>query len=333
MHAPPRRARDPRRRGRGARLSQPRSAARRVGYAGTFGRAGAYSASMPPRRSRPARAGCSSRTTTRWRTRARIDAPPRHQPATPGSATRPSGSWYYEIEEAGFKYNLTDIAAALGLVQLERADELLQTRRGACRGVPRAARRRRIGGPARAARGRPWTDRMPGTCTSSGCTSTASRSIAPRSSSASRRPASGRASTSSRSTSTRTTGSAGATRAIPLPIASREYERVVSLPLWPGMTPDDIRRVTGSLDDVLAGSPRLAGSAQDGGDGPGQDLKIEERRPAVEVLGVQAKLRGQDLRVDSADRHPRPRAGARYRMGSWRRRWAPSARAATSSTI
>ena len=39
-----------------------------------------------------------------------------------------SGSWYYEIEDAGFKYNMTDIAAALGLVQLERADELLAMR-------------------------------------------------------------------------------------------------------------------------------------------------------------------------------------------------------------
>jgi dTDP-4-amino-4,6-dideoxygalactose transaminase len=35
-----------------------------------------------------------------------------------------SGSWYYEVEEAGFKDNLTDIAAALGLAQLRRADEL-----------------------------------------------------------------------------------------------------------------------------------------------------------------------------------------------------------------
>ena len=39
------------------------------------------------------------------------------------------GSWYYEIEEAGYKYNLTDMAAALGLVQLSRADELLAARR------------------------------------------------------------------------------------------------------------------------------------------------------------------------------------------------------------
>ncbi|HJW20916.1 MAG TPA: DegT/DnrJ/EryC1/StrS aminotransferase family protein [Candidatus Limnocylindrales bacterium] len=33
------------------------------------------------------------------------------------------GSWYYEIEDVGFKYNLTDLAAAIGLVQLQRADE------------------------------------------------------------------------------------------------------------------------------------------------------------------------------------------------------------------
>ena len=35
-----------------------------------------------------------------------------------------SGSWYYEIEDVGFKYNLTDLAAAIGLVQLERAEPM-----------------------------------------------------------------------------------------------------------------------------------------------------------------------------------------------------------------
>ena len=39
------------------------------------------------------------------------------------------GSWYYEIEAPGFKYNMTDIAAALGLTQLDRADELHDARR------------------------------------------------------------------------------------------------------------------------------------------------------------------------------------------------------------
>jgi perosamine synthetase len=32
------------------------------------------------------------------------------------------GSWYYEVEYPGYKYNLTDLAAALGLQQLRRAD-------------------------------------------------------------------------------------------------------------------------------------------------------------------------------------------------------------------
>jgi perosamine synthetase len=40
-----------------------------------------------------------------------------------------SGSWRYDIEDVGFKYNMTDIAAALGMVQLERAEELLNARR------------------------------------------------------------------------------------------------------------------------------------------------------------------------------------------------------------
>lgn len=38
------------------------------------------------------------------------------------------GSWYYEIVAPGFKYNLTDIAAAIGIHQLRRADELHRKR-------------------------------------------------------------------------------------------------------------------------------------------------------------------------------------------------------------
>ena len=40
------------------------------------------------------------------------------------------GKWYYEIEAPGFKYNMTDMAAALGLVQLDRAQEFLEKREG-----------------------------------------------------------------------------------------------------------------------------------------------------------------------------------------------------------
>ena len=39
------------------------------------------------------------------------------------------GSWYYEIVAPGFKYNLTDIAAAMGLHQLDKADWMLEVRK------------------------------------------------------------------------------------------------------------------------------------------------------------------------------------------------------------
>jgi dTDP-4-amino-4,6-dideoxygalactose transaminase len=39
------------------------------------------------------------------------------------------GSWYYEVLEPGYKYNMTDIAAAIGLHQLARREALLARRR------------------------------------------------------------------------------------------------------------------------------------------------------------------------------------------------------------
>jgi dTDP-4-amino-4,6-dideoxygalactose transaminase len=39
------------------------------------------------------------------------------------------GSWYYEVLQAGYKYNMTDLAASLGLHQLARREWLLQRRR------------------------------------------------------------------------------------------------------------------------------------------------------------------------------------------------------------
>lgn len=38
------------------------------------------------------------------------------------------GSWYYEIVAPGYKYNLTDIAAGLGVAQLRKADAFLKRR-------------------------------------------------------------------------------------------------------------------------------------------------------------------------------------------------------------
>ena len=38
------------------------------------------------------------------------------------------GSWYYEVLYPGFKYNLTDIAAAIGIEQLKKCDRFWQAR-------------------------------------------------------------------------------------------------------------------------------------------------------------------------------------------------------------
>lgn len=38
------------------------------------------------------------------------------------------GSWYYEIIAPGFKYNMTDVAAAMGLAQLRKAERMAQRR-------------------------------------------------------------------------------------------------------------------------------------------------------------------------------------------------------------
>jgi perosamine synthetase len=48
------------------------------------------------------------------------------------------GSWYYEIEDVGFKYNLTDVAAAIGLVQLDRAEAMRVERERVARRYDRA---------------------------------------------------------------------------------------------------------------------------------------------------------------------------------------------------
>ena len=39
------------------------------------------------------------------------------------------GSWQYDVVEPGYKYNMTDIAAAMGLVELERYDKDMLIRR------------------------------------------------------------------------------------------------------------------------------------------------------------------------------------------------------------
>ncbi len=43
--------------------------------------------------------------------------------------TDPSADWYYQVVEAGYKYNLSDLAASIGLAQLKKAKNFLSMRR------------------------------------------------------------------------------------------------------------------------------------------------------------------------------------------------------------
>lgn len=46
---------------------------------------------------------------------------------------RADGSWFYEVQESGFKYNLTDIQSAIGLVQLLKCDAMRDAREAIAR--------------------------------------------------------------------------------------------------------------------------------------------------------------------------------------------------------
>jgi dTDP-4-amino-4,6-dideoxygalactose transaminase len=49
-----------------------------------------------------------------------------------------AGSWYYEVVAPGFKYNMTDLEAALGLHQLDRLEGFNETRRNYAAAYDRA---------------------------------------------------------------------------------------------------------------------------------------------------------------------------------------------------
>ena len=163
------------------------------------------------------------------------------------------GSWYYEIEDAGYKYNMTDIAAALGLVQLERADELLAARRALADDYTRGFRASAVADllqlPADAADGsHAWHLYI------------IRLELA--------RLAVDRAAVIA---ALHEQGIGASVHFIPLhlhpyyrrqwgsrpedhPVATAEYERVISLPIWPGMTPHDVGRVINALTSILEGA-------------------------------------------------------------------------------
>ena len=51
-----------------------------------------------------------------------------------------SGSWFYEIHDTGFKYNLSDVHAAIGVAQLKRAGEFMRRRTATARAYNEAFR-------------------------------------------------------------------------------------------------------------------------------------------------------------------------------------------------
>jgi len=166
-----------------------------------------------------------------------------------------SGSWYYEIEDVGYKYNMTDLAAALGTVQLERAEELLAARSQLAERYTRGFRASSVADlvetPVGATDGsHAWhlyvirlaTD---GLRIDRGQVIEALKGL----------------------------GIGTSVHFIPLhlhpyyrdrwgyvpadfPVATREYERVISLPIWPGMTADDSERVLDGLAAVLGAARR-----------------------------------------------------------------------------
>lgn len=163
------------------------------------------------------------------------------------------GSWYYEIEDVGFKYNLTDLAAAIGLVQLERAGEL------------RLARERVAGWYAAAFAAAP--DGLAGLVElppSPGPDEVAAWHLYPlrlRADLTARRGAViERLAGEGIGTSVhfiplhlhpyyqRTYGY----RPEDLPIARREYEREISLPIYPDLGEADVERVVAALGRALA---------------------------------------------------------------------------------
>ena len=157
------------------------------------------------------------------------------------------GSWYYEVIAPGFKYNLTDIAAALGLAQLRKTDRMHE-------------RRAQIAGLyTEAFRGRPELETPPDA------------------------PADGRHSwylymlrlnlatlTIDRARffeELRTRKIGASVHFIPLhlhpyyreahgykpedfPVAYREYKREISLPIYSKMTNDDVRDVIEAVTDI-----------------------------------------------------------------------------------
>lgn len=163
-----------------------------------------------------------------------------------------AGNWFYEIEDVGFKYNLTDLAAAIGLAQLDRAEEM------------RRARERIAGLYLERLVEAPFVDELdlPVRPVADEVHAWHLFPVRLRTGGAARRGAMIEA--------LRVDGIGASVHFIPLhlhpyyrrtygyrpddlPVATREYEREISLPIYPDLTDDEVSRVIESLARALRG--------------------------------------------------------------------------------
>lgn len=161
-----------------------------------------------------------------------------------------SGTWRYEIEDVGFKYNLTDLAAAIGLAQLSRAEEMRTGRERVARMYQRAI----ADGPLTGA-----ID-LPQLAPDGDVHAWHLYPIRLRGDHAARRD--------EVIDSMRGDGIGTSVHFIPLhlhpyyrrtygyeagdlPVATREFEREISLPIYPDLTESEIERVVASLERAV----------------------------------------------------------------------------------
>jgi dTDP-4-amino-4,6-dideoxygalactose transaminase len=173
------------------------------------------------------------------------DAPARHDRDAFDRFTAKVPSWYYEVVAPGFKYNLTDIAAALGLHQLKRAHAFQQRRAAIAAAYDAAFADLPLVLPPQP----PPATGTPGTCTCCAWPTTPA-SGATASSSACMTPASAAACTTSRCTCTPTGATATAAAGM-FPHSQHAYERMLSLPIYTRMSDDDVMRVAQAVRAAL----------------------------------------------------------------------------------
>jgi perosamine synthetase len=162
------------------------------------------------------------------------------------------GTWFYEVTEAGFKYNLTDLAASIGLVQLDRLEEMSDARRAIAHAYDAAF----AGSPLLETPPRRDGDRHAWHLY---VVSLRLDDLA-----------------ITRDEVVQRLGAAGigsSVHFIPLhlhpyyqrtfgyapgdfPVAERLYERSLSLPIWPDMSPEQVARVAETLLAILDGARR-----------------------------------------------------------------------------